>query len=243
MKSYSIKWFSFFFLFSYLLTACGAAVTPPPVRPAAPATDAKTSPVEFVGQLEAINATAWTVSGQVIQVDASTSLDSSLKVGDQVQVSAVVQPDGRIMASRVQIYQQVASADLTQLPTETSLPEITPTPGPLATPVMQETVGTIEQIDGSQWTVSGQVFVVTAQTEIPVPMAVGQVAVVHWYTAPDGSVTVKEITPLAPTPTAIATTSGQGSGGSGGSSGDDNGGNNGGDNGGDNGGGEDDGND
>lgn len=54
-------------------------------------------------------------------------------------------------------------------------------------------VGLVETIDASSWVVAGRNVAITAQTEIKGSPAVGSLVEVHAYTAPDGSLTAREI--------------------------------------------------
>ena len=57
---------------------------------------------EFRGIVEAIGAASWTISGQVVGVDAATQILGAPVVGDEVEVHANKAADGSLTATRIQ---------------------------------------------------------------------------------------------------------------------------------------------
>lgn len=57
---------------------------------------------EFRGIVEAIGAASWTISGQVVGVDAATEILDAPAVGDEVEVHAAKAADGSLLATRIQ---------------------------------------------------------------------------------------------------------------------------------------------
>jgi hypothetical protein len=57
---------------------------------------------EFDGIVEAIGAASWTISGQVVGVDASTQILGAPVVGDEVEVHANKAADSSLTATRIQ---------------------------------------------------------------------------------------------------------------------------------------------
>ena len=55
----------------------------------------------FIGKVESISTTAWTISGRVVQVNDSTVIEPGLKVGDSVQVAGRITGDGNFLATRL----------------------------------------------------------------------------------------------------------------------------------------------
>lgn len=58
--------------------------------------------IEFRGIVEAIGDTSWTISGQVVGVDASTVILGNPGVGDNVEVEARRASDGSLLARKIQ---------------------------------------------------------------------------------------------------------------------------------------------
>ena len=57
--------------------------------------------VEFTGVVESIGASAWQIGGQVVRVDGATEFRDNPQVGQTVEVRAVRQPDGSLLATRI----------------------------------------------------------------------------------------------------------------------------------------------
>jgi hypothetical protein len=63
--------------------------------------DERDEDVEFVGLVEAIGDSSWTISGHVVSVDAATEIDPGIAVGDTVEVRAIEQSGGSLLATRI----------------------------------------------------------------------------------------------------------------------------------------------
>src|SRR5690349_5877611 len=71
----------------------------------------------------------------------------------------------------------------------------TRTPAPQLTAVAQgehEFIGTVEAINGTEWTIGGQTFLVTNATEFKNLLSVGDLAKVHVVVNADGTITIIE---------------------------------------------------
>lgn len=130
---------------------------------------------EFTGVVEAINPDSWLVSGQTFAFTAQTEIKDNIVVGDLVKVHFVTNPDGTMTATEIE---RATAA----------------TPDPSATATAdQEFTGKVEAFSPEAWTVKGQVFQVTPQTEIKDAIFLGDVVKVHYIANPDGSFTAREI--------------------------------------------------
>ncbi|MGH2521806.1 MAG: DUF5666 domain-containing protein [Anaerolineales bacterium] len=58
--------------------------------------------VRFEGTLEAINGSTWVVGGQAVAVTGSTEIRNNPQIGDQVEVRALRQGDGSLLATRIE---------------------------------------------------------------------------------------------------------------------------------------------
>ncbi len=65
--------------------------------------DAPGMEVEFMGIVEAIGDTSWTISGSVVGIDSATQILGSPQVGDTVEVHANKGPDGSLTASEIKL--------------------------------------------------------------------------------------------------------------------------------------------
>jgi hypothetical protein len=128
---------------------------------------------EFTGIVETINADSWQVSGQAFAFTAQTEVKGNILVGDPVKVHFVNNPDGTMTATEIEL-------------------AIAETPDTAST-LDKEFTGKVEAFSPESWTVKGQVFLVTPQTEIKDAIFLGDVVKVHYFANPDGSFTAREI--------------------------------------------------
>jgi hypothetical protein len=106
------KVFTTFLLIAFLLSACAGA----PATASAPNVGGSKPlehPVTYVGMIESIAGDEWTINGLTITVDPAVVRDGPFGVGDQVKVEGVVNQDGSVTVSRVEMPSQ---ADLSTLP-------------------------------------------------------------------------------------------------------------------------------
>jgi hypothetical protein len=108
-KSYRFL-ISILLLSAYLLSACSGAAPALAPRQESNSSASQSTEVVFTGNVEAIDASQWTISGQVVNVD-SASIDPAIKVGDIVKVEASVSADGRILALRIEAARPVANGN------------------------------------------------------------------------------------------------------------------------------------
>jgi hypothetical protein len=74
----------------------GGGTSPNPTSTPAP------QEVRIQGAVQSIGGSTWIVAGQVVQVGPATNIDPNLSVGDNVEVRANLQPDGGLLATRIQ---------------------------------------------------------------------------------------------------------------------------------------------
>jgi Domain of unknown function (DUF5666) len=123
--------------------------------------------VEFMGIVEAISDTAWTISGRVVNVDGTTEIVGNPVVGDNVEVEAVKGPDDALTARRIR------REDAREQEVEFQ--------------------GAVQAIGATSWTIAGQVVTVNAATRIDGSPAVGDNVEVKANKAADGSLTATRI--------------------------------------------------
>jgi hypothetical protein len=128
---------------------------------------------EFTGIVEAISADSWQVSGQAFAFTSQTEVKDNILVGDLVKIHFLTNPDGTMTATEIELA-------IAKTPdTESSLDK--------------EFTGKVEAFSPESWTVKGQVFLVTPQTEIKDAIFLGDVVKIHYFANPDGSFTAREI--------------------------------------------------
>jgi type VI secretion system secreted protein VgrG len=79
-----------------------AAPTGTPAPTATPTETTTPEEIEFEGTLQSIVGNVWTVSGQAVIVTADTEIKENPQVGDEVRVKAYRQPDGSLIAERIE---------------------------------------------------------------------------------------------------------------------------------------------
>lgn len=85
---------------AFLLSACSGAV---PQQDDSPGGSAGTSSeVVFTGTVQSMGGAQWLISGQSVEVDSSTAVDSSIQVGDIVRVEANVSQEGAVLAMKIE---------------------------------------------------------------------------------------------------------------------------------------------
>ena len=123
--------------------------------------------VEFMGIVEAIGETAWTISGRVVNIDAATEIIGSPAVGDNVEVKAHKGQADTLTARRIR------REDSREQEVEFK--------------------GIVEAIGDSSWTISGKVVGVNASTQISGNPVLGDSVEVKANKAADGSLTATRI--------------------------------------------------
>jgi len=134
----------------------------------------ETEDLHWIGAVEGIGDTQWTISRIVLSVDAFSKIDAGLALQDLAEVQAEFLPDGRLYA------REIHGVSAASAPLEGS--EI-------------EFVGLVESIGGTSWRVAGIEVTVTPETEIKGALAVGDLAKVHALAAQNGKLTAREIEP------------------------------------------------
>ncbi len=123
---------------------------------------------EFFGVVESISADSWLIEGTVVAVSTSTEIKGNPQVGDRVKVHASF-IDGVLTA------REIEPAHFNDMDDD------------------DEFIGVVEAIEGNTWTISGQLFTVTAETEIEDDVQLGDMVEVEFETDSDGNIFVEEI--------------------------------------------------
>ena len=91
-----------------VLSACGAAATP-----SAGSGKVEAMPVAFVGTVDGMAGDQWVINGTTVTVDPAVVRDGPFTVGDRVKVEGIVNTDGSLTVSRVEV---ASPEDATTLP-------------------------------------------------------------------------------------------------------------------------------
>jgi uncharacterized membrane protein YgcG len=187
-----------------LLSACGGVTAPAVTQPGA----AKVQAVEvaFTGVLESMDGNQWVVNGQAITVDPSIVRDGPFIVGDTVKVEGVVNADGTIVASRVEVpgpgdlVNDNANANSNDDNGNDANSNDDNSNGsqngsqPLIfDDARNEAFGTVDAITGSDITVGGETFTFLPGAELKGDIQPGTFVKLHFVTAADGTLAVREV--------------------------------------------------
>ncbi len=125
---------------------------------------------EFVGLVETMTANLWTVSGEQVQVDLTTVIDSGIAAGALVDVKGTVVA-GQMLADTIELKENL--------------------PGSVGTEV--ELFGTVDSITGSVYMIGGKTVNTDALTELVGTIVVGNFVKVHASLNADGTYLAREI--------------------------------------------------
>ncbi len=132
---------------------------------------------EFIGQVTSIH--PWIVSGITFTVNSSTTIESGIVVGDRVRVTGIVQPNGSLLAQRIELVdEELGCTDIRVK---------------------------IVAINGHQLVLSdGQTINLTDEIEIEGQLQVSAVVVVRLCVRADGTIVIVSIDVIfAPLPTPV----------------------------------------
>ncbi len=125
--------------------------------------EAPPAEVEFKGVVEEVLPDGYRIAGRTVIVTTTTRIEGPITVGTFVEVKGVLQPDGTILASRIQREEKEER------------PEV-------------EFQGVVEEILPNGYRIAGQTVIVTTTTRIDGPIAVGTFVEVKGVLQADGSV-------------------------------------------------------
>ncbi|MBM3152660.1 MAG: hypothetical protein FJZ96_10760 [Chloroflexi bacterium] len=171
------------------LTACGATL--PADAEIQVASDGQSAQVEFTGVVDSITADQWVIQGYSVLVNAQTVIDGNFAAGDVVHVYAIVDATGTITATHIEPFVQVVvttpTADASNNDTSNNSTDTNSSTNEA------EFTGVVESIAPDQWTVSGQVFLITDQTEIKDEIIVGDTVKIHAFLDANNAFVAREI--------------------------------------------------
>jgi hypothetical protein len=201
------KVLSFFLIAAYLLAACGGTLPATASSTGAPKVQA--NDVVFTGVVEAINASQWMVSGQQINMDASTAVDPDIQIGDVVKVEASVSQDGTVLAVKVEasipddnansgndnsaITPNDNSGNSNANPVDDNSNAANDNGNSAASSATAEVLGAVEDITVDAIVINGVTYGLASFTEFKGVIAVGDQVKIHVIVNADGTLTIREI--------------------------------------------------
>jgi hypothetical protein len=207
--------FSILMVLAYVLSACSGA----PVAQSGNDQSSQSGQVQevvFTGTVDSMGGGQWTVSGQAINVDGTTSVDANIVVGSNVKVEARVASDGSVTAVSI----ETSGADDTNANSNddnqndsnandnasnsndnqadnsnsaNSNDDNSNSNDNSSTGSEQEVSGVVEAITTDSITIGGVVYMLADFTEFNDLIALGDQVKVHVIVNADGTFTIREI--------------------------------------------------
>lgn len=127
---------------------------------------------EFHGLVESTGSPNWVISGEVVQVDLNTVVDSNVAIGSLVEVKGLV-VGGNLVAGKIELEDDSSDSS-------GEMDEV-------------EFSGVIESITNGTYVIDGKIVVTDLSTEIKDMLAVGDFVKVHATLQTDGTYLAREI--------------------------------------------------
>ncbi len=116
----------------------------------------------FTGIVNSMQDAQWTISGRAVRVNRDTSITAGIKIGAQVDVDGIIQPDGTLLAEHIRLANVQAGLPF-------------------------KFTGLAQSIISQTWTISGVPISVDANTRIDPGLAVGDIVRVEGRILPNGT--------------------------------------------------------
>jgi len=190
---------------AFLLSACSGAL-PQQIDITKNSSGSQSNTVVFTGTVQSMGGGQWLISDQQINVDDSTSVDSTIKVGDIVKVEANVSQDGIVLAIRIEASRQDSvNANDNSANTNDSMANTNDNTNTGADNSNdnfnsndsmgneQEVFGVVDVISSDSITVDGVTYAIVDFSEFKDVIALGDQVKLHVIFNADGTITVREI--------------------------------------------------
>jgi len=196
---------------TYLLSACGGALPQQSdSQQGNTVGSSQSTGTVFTGTVESKEGTMWLISGQQVNVDGSTSIDSNIQVGDIVRVEASVNANGAVVALNI----EVSSPDDNNVNDNAANDNASNDNGSntdddnanandnsntndnsnnAPSGAEEEVFGMVEAITADSITIDGITYSIASFTEFKDFIAVGDQVKIHVIVNSDGAFTIREI--------------------------------------------------
>ncbi len=153
--------------------------------------------IELEGVVEAVTVDSLTVKGKLISLSPDTKIDGPPEVGKIAKIEALIQPDGTLLATKIEMEhvkekkdktpEKPRATDQTQKPEKDQ--EQSRPPGQADVSVY----GIIEFLDKERWVLNGHEIIINTETKIEETPSVGLRARVEGKPQPDGRILAESI--------------------------------------------------
>lgn len=195
---------------AFLLSACGSAIPPQDDSPGGSA--GTSSEVVFTGTVQSMGGAQWLISGQSIELDGSTAVDTGIQVGDNVRVEANVSPDGVVLALKIESSLPDDDSNANDANSNDDNANVNGDDGNLNDNTNgaddngnanansndgmddeDEVFGVVESITTDSITIGGVTYTIASFTEFNNIISVGDQVKIHVIVNADGTLSIREI--------------------------------------------------
>ena len=173
---------------SMALSACGAT---PTAASASVGAKVDASLVAFTGIVEAIGETEIIVDGQTIILTPEMIAAADFVVGDTVEVEAYVDDAGVVTAKYVELHNEDDYAD--DMSDSSSTDDYADDMGDSSSANETTLSGVVEVVDGDTFIIDGQIYQITAETEMTDLIVAGDFVSFEFVLNADNTLTLSEI--------------------------------------------------
>ena len=188
---------------AYLVSACSGATPAPAV--VEDSSNGQFQEIVFTGIVESMDGGQWQINGEVVSVDAVTSVDGNIQVGDRVKVEASVSSDGTVIALRIESSSSDDNANSNDANTNDDTANTNDNTNAdnsnsnansndtSAGGTKTDTVGVVDAITDSTVTIDGVTYNLADFTEFKDLISAGDQVKIHIIVNSDGTLTIREI--------------------------------------------------
>lgn len=145
--------------------------------------------IEFVGMVEAINPDSWVVAGQTLALTAASEIEGTIEVGSLVKVEALKDTNGNLILREVKL----ATQDDLNENGNFNGNENDDDGNENESGDDVEFTGIVEQIGADFWVIGGQMFAMSAGSEIDGSIQVGDLVKVEAFRDASGNLLLREV--------------------------------------------------
>lgn len=194
---------------AFLLSACSGVIPQQDDSPSG-SSGTQSSEVVFTGTVQSMGGAQWLISGQQVDVDDSTVVDSNIQVGDIVKVEASVSQDGVVLALTIESSRpdddsndndansnddnaNTNEDDGNTNDNSNAADDNTNANSNEGMDDDSEIFGVVESITANSITIGGVTYAIASFTEFKNIVSVGDQVKIHVIVNADGTLTIREI--------------------------------------------------
>jgi hypothetical protein len=145
---------------------------------------------QFIGMVEKIDAKSWQISGIQFLITSRTQIDPGIRVDDDATVLIRSEDNGLYALAILREVHPTTTPNTPQSIPAKPIPSENPSPN---TEEDHQILGTLNNITGSYWVISGHIIYIVGDTHISGDIKIGDSLSVNYRVEPNGSSTAIEI--------------------------------------------------